>query len=166
MGRRPIFCFCAQGKGDRMLRDTLVAMLGPVVADLGYELWDLEYAPGRGNGFLRLYIEAEAGITLDDCERVSRAVSELLDVADPLPGQYTLEVSSPGLDRPLRTPGQFARYVGEGVFVELAQPVDGRRRFKGRLCSAGEDSVEVEVDGRRHVLPVAGIRKAHLVPEA
>ena len=75
-------------------------------------------------------------------------------------------MSSPGLDRPLRTPGHFARYVGEGVQVELAQPLDGRRRFKGRLCSAGADSVEVEVDGRRHVLPMAGIRKAHLVPEA
>ena len=149
-----------------MLRDTLETRLAPLVEGLGYELWELEYSPGRGNGFLRLYIDAAAGITLDDCERVSRAVSELLDAADPLPGQYTLEVSSPGLDRPLRTPGHFARYVGEGVQVELAQPLDGRRRFKGRLCSAGADSVEVEVDGRRHVLPMAGIRKAHLVPEA
>jgi ribosome maturation factor RimP len=166
MGRRPIFCFCAWQKVERMLRDTLVAMLGPVVADQGYELWDLEYAPGRGNGFLRIYIDAQAGITLDDCERVSRAVSDLLDAADPLPGQYTLEVSSPGLDRPLRTAEHFARYVGETVSVELAQPLDGRRRFKGPLRAAAEDAVEVEVDGRRHVLPMAGIRRAHLVPEA
>ena len=149
-----------------MLRDTLVAMLRPVVEDLGYALWDLEYAPGRGNGFVRLYIDAEAGITLDDCERVSRAVSELLDAADPVPGQYTLEVSSPGLDRPLRTPEHFARFVGETVFVELAHPLDGRRRFNGPLLAAGPEAIEVEVDGRRHVLPVAGIRKAHLAPEA
>ena len=120
-----------------MLRDTLTAMLRPVVEELGYELWELEYSPGRGNGFVRLYIDAEAGITVDDCERVSRAVSEVLDAEDPVPGQYTLEVSSPGLDRPLRTPEHFARFVGETVFVELAQPQDGRRRFAGRARRGG-----------------------------
>ena len=149
-----------------MLRDTLLAMLRPMVEELGYELWELEYSPGRGNGFVRLYIDAEAGITVEDCERVSRAVSELLDVADPVPGQYTLEVSSPGLDRPLRTPAHFARFVGEQVFVELAQPLGGRRRFKGLLVTAGPEAIEVEMEGQRHVLPVAGIRKAHLAPEA
>jgi ribosome maturation factor RimP len=148
-----------------MLRDTLTAMLKPVVEELGYVLWDLEYSPGRGNGFVRLYIDADAGITLDDCERVSRAVSELLDVADPVPGQYALEVSSPGLDRPLRTAAHFGRYVGEAVFIELAQPIEGRRRFQGPLCSAGPETVEVEVDGRRYPLPIAGIRKAHLAPQ-
>ena len=148
-----------------MLRDTLTAMLRPVVEDLGYVLWEIEYSPGRGNGFVRLYIDAEAGITVDDCERVSRAVSELLDAADPVPGQYALEVSSPGLDRPLRTPEHFAPYVGRNVFVELAQPLDGRRRFAGRLAVAGAETIEVEVDGRRCVLPIAGIRKAHLAPQ-
>ncbi len=148
-----------------MLRDTLVALLEPVVAGLGYELWELEYSAGRGNGLLRLYIDATAGITLDDCERVSRAVSERLDAEDPIPGQYTLEVSSPGLERPLRTAAQFARYVGETVYVETVQPVDGRRRFKGALCAAGAETIEVDVDGRRWTLPVSGIRKAHLAPE-
>jgi ribosome maturation factor RimP len=149
-----------------MLRDALVALLAPLVEGLGYELWELEYAPGRGNGFLRLYIDAPAGISLDDCERVSRAVSEVLDAEDPVPGQYTLEVSSPGLERPLRTEAQFARYVGATVFVELAQPLDGRRRFKGALVAAGAGTVMVDMDGRRWALPVAGIRKAHLAPEA
>ncbi len=148
-----------------MLRDTLTALLRPVVEGLGYTLWDLEYAPGRGNSFVRLYIDAEAGITLDDCERVSRAVSELLDTADPVPGQYTLEVSSPGLERPLRTAAHFGAYVGETVFVELAHPLDGRRRYKGTLRAAGAESVEVEMDGRSYVLPIAGIRKAHLAPD-
>ena len=106
-----------------MLRDTLVALLGPVVDGLGYVLWELECGPGKGNGYVRLFIDAQAGITVDDCERVSRAVSELLDAEDPVPGQYTLEVSSPGLERPLRTEAQFARYVGATVFVELAQPL-------------------------------------------
>jgi ribosome maturation factor RimP len=148
-----------------MLRDTLVALLQPVVEGLGYVLWELEFAPGRGNALLRLYIDSAAGITLDDCERVSRAVSEVLDAEDPVPGHYTLEVSSPGLDRPLATPAQFAAYVGEPVLVELAQAIEGRRRFKGRLAAAGDDSIEVEVDGRRHVLPVSAIRRARLAPE-
>jgi ribosome maturation factor RimP len=150
---------------DPMQREKLTALLQPVVEELGYGLWELECSPGRGNGFVRLYIDAEAGITVDDCERVSRAVSEVLDAEDPVAGQYTLEVSSPGLDRPLRTAAHFAGFVGATVFVELAQPQDGRRRYLGRLTAAGAESIEIEVDGRRHVLPVAGIRKAHLAPQ-
>ena len=148
-----------------MLRDTLAALLTPLVEGLGYELWELEYSPGRGNGFLRLYIDAEAGIAIDDCERVSRAASELLDAEDPIPGQYTLEVSSPGLERPLRTAAQFGRFVGETVFIETVQAVEGRRRFKGALTAAGAETVEVEVDGQRWTLPISGIRKAHLAPD-
>lgn len=148
-----------------MLRDTLSALLAPVVEALGYELWELEYSAGRGNGLLRLYIDAEAGITVDDCERVSRAVSEHLDAADPIPGQYTLEVSSPGLERPLRSAAHFARFVGEPVSVETVQPLEGRRRFKGRLAAASAEVVEVEVDGRRWMLPLSGIRRAHLAPD-
>ena len=149
-----------------MLRDTLAALLTPLVEGLGYEIWELEYSPARGNGCLRLYIDTEAGITLDDCERVSRAVSELLDASDPIPGQYTLEVSSPGLERPLRTAEQFGRFVGETVSVETVQAIEGRRRFKGALTAAGADTVEVEVDGKRWTLPLGGIRKAHLAPQA
>ena len=148
-----------------MLRDTLAALLAPLVEGLGYELWELEYAPGRGNSVLRLYIDAAAGIAIEDCERVSRAVSEVLDAEDPIPGQYTLEVSSPGLDRPLRTAAQFARFVGEPVFVETAQAVDGRRRFQGALIAADAAAIEVEVDGKRWTLPISGIRKAHLAPD-
>jgi ribosome maturation factor RimP len=148
-----------------MLRDTLATLLAPLVEGLGCELWELEYSPGRGTGLLRLYIDAGAGITVDDCERVSRAVSELLDAADPIPGHYTLEVSSPGLERPLRTARHFERFVGETVSVETMQAVEGRRRFKGALTAAGADTVEIEVDGRRWTLPISGIRKAHLAPD-
>lgn len=148
-----------------MLRDTLAAMVRPVVEGLGYELWDLEYSPGRGHGRVRLYVYVTGGVTLDDCERVSRAVSELLDVLDPVPGQYALEVSSPGFERPLRTAAHFARFVGAQVFVEMTQPVAGRRRYKGPLVAASGESIEIEVDGRRHVLPVSGIRRAHLAPD-
>jgi ribosome maturation factor RimP len=150
-----------------MLRDTLTALLQPVVSGLGYDLWELEFLPGRGNALLRVYIdtEAHAGITVEDCERASRAVSEVLDAADPVPGNYTLEVSSPGVERPLRVARHFAPYAGEQVFVEMVHPVDERRRFKGRLAAAGDDTIEVEVDGRTHRLPIAGIRKAHLAPD-
>ena len=149
-----------------MLRDALVALLKPVVESLGVELWELEYSAGRGNALLRVYIDSPEGISLDDCERVSRAVSEVLDAEDPVPGHYTLEVSSPGLERPLRTAGHFARFVGETVSVETVQAIEGRRRFKGALTAAGADTVEVEVDGKRWTLPLGGIRKAHLAPQA
>jgi ribosome maturation factor RimP len=151
-------------KVGTMLRDTLSTLLQPVVEELGYVLWELEYSPGRGNGLLRLYIDAAAGISVEDCERVSRAVSEVLDAADPIPGHYTLEVSSPGMERPLRTAAQFAPYVGATVFVEMSEAVDGRRRFLGALVAAGAESIEVEVDGQRHMLPLARLRKAHLAP--
>ncbi|MGI9246417.1 MAG: ribosome maturation factor RimP [Steroidobacteraceae bacterium] len=149
------------------LRDTLATLLQPVVAGLGYELWELEYAPGRGNGLLRIYIDtdAHAGITVEDCERASRAVSEVLDAQDPIPGNYTLEVSSPGIERPLRTARHFAPYAGEQVYVETMQAVDERRRFKGRLLASDAEAIEVEVEGRKHRLPLAGIRKAHLAPD-
>jgi ribosome maturation factor RimP len=159
--------FVLRGRGENVLRDALTALLQPVVAGLGYELWELEYAPGRGNALLRVYIDTAAheGITVEDCERVSRAISDVLDEADPIPGNYTLEVSSPGIERPLRTARHFAPYPGEKVFVEMVHPIDERRRFKGRLVSAGDDTIEVEVDGRMHRLPIAGIRKAHLAPD-
>ena len=105
------------------------------------------------------------GITVEDCERASRAVSEVLDAADPIPGNYTLEVSSPGMERPLRLARHFAPYAGEKVFVEMVHPVDERRRFKGRLVgSRGRP----DRGGRgRPDFPAAdcGIRKAHLAPD-
>jgi ribosome maturation factor RimP len=158
-----LFLCCAIGM---MQREILTAMLQPVVEELGYSLWEIECSPGKGSGLVRLYLDAEAGITVEDCARVSRAVSEVLDAEDPIPGEYTLEVSSPGLERPLRTPEHFGRFVGETVFVELAQPHEGRRRFLGPLTAADATTIEVEVDGQRHVLPVSGIRKAHLAPQA
>ncbi len=149
-----------------MLRDTLTGLIRPLVEGMGYEFWELEYSPRRGHALVRLYIDSKEGISLDDCERVSRAVSDLLDATDPVPGQYTLEVSSPGIDRPLSRPEHFAAFLGETAFVELREPIDGRRRFTGPLLAADERCVEIEVDGRRCSLPIAGIRRAHLAPEA
>lgn len=111
-------------------KSELAALLGPTIEALGLELWGIEYAPSRSNGLLRIYIDhAERPITLEDCEAVSREVSASLDVADPISGQYTLEVSSPGLDRPLFEATHYARFIGHDAKVQLIAPLAGRKRF-------------------------------------
>ena len=114
------------------LRERLIALIEPLVGRLGYELVDLEHTAGRGSAVVRLFIDRSEGVGLTDCERVSREVSALLDVEDPIPTAYTLEVSSPGFDRVLRTQAHFARFVGSRVAVELAAPREGRRADPGR----------------------------------
>src|SRR5689334_12695145 len=149
-----------------MLRDQLRELLAPVVAGLGYQLWELEFLPRSGGGLLRIYIDSAAtGISLDDCERVSRAVSETLDAADPIPGQYTLEVSSPGLDRVLRTREHFERFAGERVKLEMMQPIEGRKRFAGRLLGVGASEITLELENGRISLPIDDIHRARLAPD-
>jgi ribosome maturation factor RimP len=144
------------------LRERLNALIEPMLGSLGYELIELEFAPGHGRALLRLYIDAPAGVTLDDCERVSRAVAALLDVEDPIPGAYTLEVSSPGFDRLLRTQAHFDRFRGARVFVELKEPRAGRRRYTGTLLAVDEVGIALEVDRERVAVPFAEIGKARL----
>jgi ribosome maturation factor RimP len=148
------------------LRERLIALIEPLVGRLGYELVELEYTAGRGSAVVRLFIDRPEGVGLADCERVSREVSALLDVEDPIPTAYRLEVSSPGLDRVLRTAAHFARFVGSRVFVELAAPRDGRRRYTGKLLSADEAGVALEVDGQRVPVSFAEMGKARLTGEA
>ncbi|MDY0065068.1 MAG: ribosome maturation factor RimP [Steroidobacteraceae bacterium] len=148
-----------------MLREQLGELLAPIVADLGYELWEIEFAPRAGGGLLRLYIDSDAGISLDDCERVSHAVSEALDAADPIPGSYTLEVSSPGLDRVLRTQAHFERFVGEPVRVEMIQPIEGRKRFHGRLARVGAGEITVQMQDGAVTLPIDDIHRARIAPD-
>jgi ribosome maturation factor RimP len=147
-----------------MSRDGLIKLLEPTIERLGYELTDLELKLGGRDGLVRIFIDKDGGIEIDDCEAVSRQVSAILDVEDPLPGHYTLEVSSPGLDRTLTKPAHFQRFMGEDVRVKLRFPLDGRRNFKGALKSADEEHIEVEVDGESHSLPLATIESARLVP--
>src|SRR6185503_19232258 len=148
-----------------MLRDQLRELLAPVVAGVGYQLWELEFTPRSGGGLLRLYIDSPGGITVDDCERVSRAVSDTLDSADPIPSQYTLEVSSPGLDRVLRTREHFERFAGERVKLEMMQPIEGRKRFAGRLLGVGESEITLELESGRISLPIEDIHRARLAPD-
>jgi ribosome maturation factor RimP len=147
-----------------MTSDELAKLLEPAVERLGYELSDLEAKIGGQSGFVRIFIDSADGISLDDCEKVSLAVSALLDVEDPLPGQYNLEVSSPGADRKLKKQAHFERFAGEKVKVQMRFPIEGRRRFSGKLVSSNEENIVVEVDGESHTLPVAHIDVARLVP--
>ena len=146
------------------LRDRLITLIEPLLVQLGYELVELEFAPGRGQGSLRIFIDRPEGIGISDCERVSRAVSAVLDVEDPIPTAYSLEVSSPGDDRVLRTHAHFERFKGSRVLVELVAPRDGRRRYTGMLQEVSATGVALEVDRQRVDVPFGEIAKARLAP--
>lgn len=146
-------------------KQELIELLEPPLKALGFELVDLDVRLGR-NGLLRLYIDKSDGVMLADCEFVSKQIGALLDVEDPLPGAYTLEVSSPGLDRRLRTPEHFERFSGDRVRIELKRAVSGRKRFKGVLLGIDEhDTIAVEVDGEKWALNLADVAMARLVPQ-
>jgi ribosome maturation factor RimP len=156
--------------GFNSMRDALMRLLEPPIEALNYELVDVEFAQAGRGGVLRIFIDRRAedsslGITVDDCANVSHAVSQVLEIQDPIKGHYTLEVSSPGFDRILRTRAHFERFVGERIFAELKLPIDGRRRFVGVLKSIAADAIVVEVDGKAHSLPLERIQKARLRPE-
>lgn len=146
---------------DNRLND----LIAPAVEGLGYELVGVEYLPRRRQSLLRVYIDSEEGITVDDCARASDQVSALLDVEDPIRGPYSLEVSSPGLDRPLFFERHFERYRGARVRVKMDLPVAGRRNFKGTLGGTRDGAVIVLEDGEEHMLPLADIGMARLIPE-
>ncbi|GMQ96634.1 MAG: ribosome maturation factor RimP [Gammaproteobacteria bacterium] len=143
----------------------LIDRLRPVVETMGCEAVGLELKGSGRHQVLRLYIDRPDGVTLDDCTNVSHQVSALLDVEDPIPGQYVLEVSSPGLDRPLFTADDFIRFAGHQARVELSMPMDGRRRYKGELCGVEGDKVILFCEGARAQLPIAKITHARLVPD-
>lgn len=142
----------------------LRALLEPTVEGLGYELVDAEYSGSGRRALLRIYIDRPGGVGLDDCATVSHQVSALLDVEDPIPGQYTLEVSSPGLDRPLIRAQDYERFAGETVKLKLHTAHAGRKKFTGRLLGLYEGKVRLEVDGEQIDLPFEGIERARLVP--
>ncbi len=140
--------------------------IAPAIEAMGLELWGVEYLRQGRRATLRVFIDCLSGVTLDDCERVSRQVGAILDVEDPIPGEYTLEVSSPGIDRPLFTPPQFERYLGAEANVRLRVPLDGRRRFRGVIEQAGADGIALLVEGRRFAMRHADIERAGLAPPA
>ncbi len=142
----------------------LTELLTPTVEAAGFELVGIEFVRAGRHSILRVYIDHQDGITVDHCATVSREVSALLDVEDPIPNEYFLEVSSPGLDRPLFTPEHFAKVVGQIIDVKLAIPQDGRRKFKGLLTQIEDDMLVVEVDGKLYRLLMDNVDKANVVP--
>ena len=128
------------------------------------ELWGLELQSGGKRKLLRIYIDSEDGIGVEDCERVSRQSSSILDVEDAINGEYVLEVSSPGMDRPLYELAQYEKYKGEDISLRLRFPYDGRRNFKGRLVGIDGDEIVLVVADTEYLFPIEGIDKANVVP--
>ncbi len=140
----------------------------PYVRDAGFDLIEVQYGREQRGSVLRLFIDrpgsGEGAISVDDCERVSRDVSAALDVADKISQAYQLEVSSPGLDRPLRRERDFARFAGESARIRLVDGVEGRRNFTGTIRGAKDGRVEIDCDGRSYELSIDDIARANLVP--
>jgi len=156
-------------KMERMIAmdvQALATRIAPALDELGLECLGIEWVPGRGEGLLRLYIDRDGEpVTVDDCEAASREVSALLDVEDPIAGHYVLEVSSPGLDRPLFSAEQFSRFIGEEAKVTLKLPRDGRRRLRGRIVEVAGERITLEVDGAAMEVRQDEIESARLVPD-
>ena len=140
-------------------------LLQPVVEALGCELWGVDLQTGAKTKLLRIYIDKDNDLVgIEDCERASRQASRILDVEDAINGEYILEVSSPGMDRPLYEIGQYEKYVGEDISLRLRFPYEGRRNFKGRLTGVDGDEIILVVTDHEYLFPVEGIEKANVVP--
>ena len=139
-------------------------MLETTIEAMGFELWGVEYLSQGRHSVVRVYIEAQNGITVDDCAAVSSQVGSLFDVEDPITGEYTLEVSSPGMDRLLFKLDQYPAYVGETVELRLRSAFEGRRKFKGILQGIEGEDVVVRVDDHEYLLPFSAIEKARIQP--
>ncbi len=137
----------------------------PVVNGMGFDLIEIEHFPNPKHGVLRLYIDKEGGVTVDDCSAVSHQISALIDVEEPIRGQFNLEISSPGLDRPLRRLQDFQRFTGSMVKLKTMMPLDGQRNFKGRMLEVTEEVLVLETDTEEISLPMNAIEKARIVPE-
>ena len=144
--------------------DVVAQLAAPVVEQAGCSLWDVEYVKEAGEWFLRVYIDKEGGVSIDDCEAVSRPLSDLLDEADPIEGSYTFEVSSAGADRVLKKPEHFARFQGQEVEVKLYRPRDGRKDFVGVLQSWQDGDVTLDVGGEPAIFEKKEIALVRLYP--
>ena len=138
-------------------------LIAPTIQALELELWGVEHIKQGKHSVLRVYINHADGIDVDDCARVSKQISSLLDVEDPISGEYNLEVSSPGAERPLFTIDQYAQFVGEQISLRLHTPVEGRRKFKGSIIKVEEDNIHLQLDGNEIVLPISAVDKANIV---
>ena len=147
------------------MRDQLTEMIQPVVEGMGCELWGIERESSGSNSTIKVYIDAEQGVDIEDCARISRQVSSLLDVEEPLLGGFTLEVSSPGMDRKLFRLDQFEAYEGAMVRIRLKKAFDGQRKYSGLLRGVDGDEVILLVDDEEILFPIEAIEKANVVPK-
>jgi ribosome maturation factor RimP len=141
------------------------ALLEPVINAMGYECVGVEYLPQGKHSLLRIYIDKPEGIVVEDCEAVSHQVSGVLDVEDPIKGHYSLEVSSPGVDRPLFSLQHYLRFIGETVTLKMRTPIDGRRKFTGEIVSVVDEEIVIRDSDDEFRIPFAAIEKANLVPQ-
>ncbi len=145
---------------------TLKTVIEPVAQSRGYELVDVEWKTEQGQAVLRVFVDREGGVSLDGCAEISRDLSPALDVSDAIPSAYTLEVSSPGLNRPLTKESDFRRFVGKRARIRTRHGVEGdRRNFSGRLVATSEGKVKIDVGDRTFEVPVDDVEKANLVYE-
>ena len=142
---------------------TIEEIVAPVILDLGLELVDIQYIREGGNWYLRVFIDKPGGIGLEDCQLVSERIDPLLDEKDPIPQSYLLEVSSPGLERPLKKMADFERFTGERIKLTTFVPVEGKRKFMGKLVHASNHSVTLEFEGQNVVIPMDSVASARLV---
>lgn len=145
------------------LEQALTTMLAPAVEALGFELLGLEFVQAGRHSTLRVYIDHDNGITVDNCADASRQISAILDVEDPITNEYDLEVSSPGVDRPLFKPEHYEQAVGEEIRVRTKLPQEGRRNFKGDLQSVNGDMLTIEIDQQPHLVMISNIERANII---
>jgi len=145
------------------MQEQLDKLINSVVTGLDFQLWGYEYRPHSESALLRIFIENEGGVSIEHCTKVSRQIGAALDVDDIIPVAYILEVSSPGIDRVLFTPEQYANYVGDAVKVRTRSPIEGRRNFKGVIEAVSDTGVSVKVDNETFVIPFNVVDRARLV---
>ncbi len=144
--------------------DKLRTLAQAAVSTTDCELWGVELSGAGKHSVLRVYIDKEGGVGIEDCASVSRQLGGVLDVEDPVAGEYTLEVSSPGLDRPLFELAHYEKYIGAELTLQLRLPYEGRRKFKGRLKGLENTDIVLEMDSHEYLFPIEGIEKARVVP--
>lgn len=148
-----------------MIQDEILNLIRPSIEEMGYEVWGCEYLKQGYSALLRIYIDSEKGIGISDCERVSRQAGAVLDVHDPLPGDYRLEVSSPGIPRPLFYSEQYSRYIGQKVQIKLSRTMMGKRNIVGTILAVNDAQLTLMVDETEQTFLFANILKAKLIVE-
>lgn len=148
-----------------MIKTDIERLLKPLIENLGYEFWGCEYLAQGKHSLLRVYIDKRNGITIEDCERVSKQVSAILDVEEPITGNYHLEISSPGIPRPLFYKEQYLHYLGHEIAIKLYKPINGSRKLSGKILSVEDETVKIENEDGQLEIQLSQIVKANLIGE-